>query len=64
MPAARFSSARASASAAGHMGLNANHCSGASRTMASSESAIAWVARSTSAGEESATSIGAWCEAR
>ena len=56
--AARASSASASASVAGHIGLNVNHWSGAGRTSCSRPSAMRWVAASSVAGLESATSIG------
>ena len=56
--AARAASVSASASVAGHMRLNVYHWAGASRTIVSTASAMAWVARATPAGEPSVTSIG------
>ena len=52
---ARASSSFASASVAGHIGLKLYHWSGAAASVASSESAMAWVARWRSAGALDAT---------
>ena len=48
---------RASASVAGQIGLKLYHCSGARRSVCASASAIAWVARWSSAGSADATSM-------
>ena len=54
----------ASASVAGHIGLNVCHCSGAARTNDSSASAMAWVAMTTERGDPSGTSMAGAAVAR
>ena len=56
--AARRSRSAASSGVAGQIGLKLYHCSGAAAIVAARASAIAWVARCSSAGSSEATSIG------